>query len=49
MVEDEKEFFVTQPVTLEIVRITETTQLYPVYMLETKLVKGEVNDRSSLI
>lgn len=49
MVEDEKEFFVTQPVTLEIVRITETTQLYPVYMLETKLVKGDVNDGSSLI
>lgn len=49
MVEDEKEFFVTQPVTLEIVRITETTQLYPVYMLETKLVKGDVHDRSSLI
>ena len=49
MVEDEKEFFVTQPVTLEIVRITETTQLYPVYMLETKLVKGEVNDHSRFI
>lgn len=49
MVEDEKEFFVTQPVTLEIVRITETTQLYPVYILETKLVKGDVNDCSSLI
>lgn len=49
MVEQEKEFFVTQPVTLEIVRITETTQLYPVYMLETKLVKGDVHDRSSLI
>lgn len=49
MVENEKEFFVTQPVTLEIVRITETTQLYPVYMLETKLVKGDVHDRSSLI
>lgn len=49
MVENEKEFFVTQPVTLEIIRITETTQLYPVYLLETKVVKGDVNDRSSLI
>ena len=49
MVEQEKEFFVTQLITLEIVRITETTQLYPVYMLETKLVKGDVHDRSSLI
>ena len=49
MVENEKEFFVTQLVTLEIVRITETTQLYPVYLLETKVVKGDVNDCSSLI
>lgn len=49
MVEQEKEFFVTQLITLEIVRITETTQPYPVYMLETKLVKGDVHDRSSLI
>ena len=49
MVEQEKEFFVTQLITLEIVRITETTQLYPVYMLETKLVKGDVHDGSSLI
>lgn len=49
MVENEKEFFVTQLVTLEIVRITETTQLYPVYLLETKVVKGDVNDCSCLI
>lgn len=49
MVEQEKEFYVTQPITLEVIQITETTQLYPVYYIETKCVKGEVNDHCCLI